>query len=160
VAETWVVNASPLISLDRIGSLHLLTELGREVVVPGAVLAEIGKGPKPIAAGQIGPHKSVATVALHPIVAAWDLGSGESDVLSWAALSAGAIAILDDRAARRCAAALSIPTRGTLHVVLEAKKRAGLVSIVGPLIHRLRASGLFLSDAVVRDALRIAGELP
>lgn len=159
VADTWVVNASPLISLDRIGSLGLLTELGRDVVVPAAVLAEIGKGPKPIAVGQIGLHRSVATTALHPIVAAWDLGSGESDVLSWAASEAGTIAILDDRAARRCAAALGIPTRGTLHVLLEAK-RAGLVPTVAPLIERLRVSGIFLSDAVVRDALRIAGEFP
>jgi predicted nucleic acid-binding protein len=157
VAETWVTNASPLISLDRIGSLHLVGQLGREIVVPAAVLAEVGKGPKPLTKEQIAPHKSVDNVTVHPIVAAWDLGSGESQVLSWATTSPGAIAILDDRAARRCAAALGVATHGTLHVLLEAK-RAGLIPVVAPLIERLRTSGLFLSDSLVRAVLKSAGE--
>ncbi|HEY8925914.1 MAG TPA: DUF3368 domain-containing protein [Polyangia bacterium] len=96
--------------------------------------------------------------AIHPVVAAWDLGTGESEVISWAAGATGATAIVDDRAARRCAATLGIPTRGTLHVVLEAK-RAGLISAVAPLIEGLRVAGLFLSDAVVQSALAAANEV-
>jgi predicted nucleic acid-binding protein len=69
----------------------------------------------------------------------------------------GPTAILDDRAARRCAAALNIPTRGTLHVVIQAK-HSGVIPAVAPLIDRLRHAGLFLSDALVLSALQAAGE--
>jgi predicted nucleic acid-binding protein len=71
--------------------------------------------------------------------------------------SPGSTAILDDRAARRGATALNIPTRVTLHVVIEAK-RSGVVPAVAPLIDCLRNAGLFLSDALVRSALEAAGE--
>jgi len=157
MAELWVVDASPLISLDRIGSLDLLARLGHELVVPASVLAEVARGPNPIAPDQIGAHRAVSVPTIHPVVAAWDLGIGESEVLSWALSTAGSTAILDDRAARRCAATLSIPTRGTLHVVIEAK-RSGVIPAVAPLIDRLRNGGLFLSDALVRSALAAAGE--
>ena len=41
IAEVWVVNASPLIILDRIGQLDLFARLGNKLLVPGGVLAEI-----------------------------------------------------------------------------------------------------------------------
>jgi predicted nucleic acid-binding protein len=157
MAEIWVVNASPLISLDRTGSLDILSRLGRDLVVPAGVLAEIGRGPNPIVANQIGTHRTVSVSTTHPVVAAWDLGIGESEVLSWAVASPGAIAIIDDRAARRCATTLNIPSRGTLHVVIAAK-RSGVIPAVAPLIDRLRTAGLFLSESLVRSALEAAGE--
>lgn len=43
----------------------------------------------------------VAAVPVPPAITAWDLGRGESAVLSWAATHPGASAILDDYAARR-----------------------------------------------------------
>jgi predicted nucleic acid-binding protein len=119
MAEIWVVNASPLISLDRSGSLDLLPRLGRELVIPAGVLAEIARGPSPIAPVQVGAHRAVSVPIIHPVVAAWDLGTGESEVLSWAASNVGSTAVLDDRAARRCAATLNVPTRGTLYIVIE-----------------------------------------
>jgi predicted nucleic acid-binding protein len=157
MAEIWVVNASPLISLDRTGSIDILLRLARDLVIPAGVLAEIARGPSPIAPSQLGMHRAVSVPTIHPVVAAWDLGTGESEVLSWAVANPEATALLDDRAARRCAAALNIPTRGTLHVVIEAK-RSGVVPAVAPLIDRLRNAGLYLSDALVRSALEAAGE--
>ena len=38
MAEVWVVNASPLIILDRLDHLDLLARLGHTLVVPGGVL--------------------------------------------------------------------------------------------------------------------------
>jgi predicted nucleic acid-binding protein len=89
VAETWIVNASPLISLDRAGAIHLLAQVGREIVIPSAVITEVGRGAKPLTTAQLGPHKIVAVAAIHPLVAAWDLGFGESEVLSLAATIKG-----------------------------------------------------------------------
>jgi predicted nucleic acid-binding protein len=45
VAEQWVINASPLIVLAKVGQIHLLTALATEVVVPDMVAAEINEGP-------------------------------------------------------------------------------------------------------------------
>jgi predicted nucleic acid-binding protein len=157
VPDVWVVNASPLIALDRIDCVHLLGQLATEVVLPAAVIAEVAAGPHPLGAAQLGRHRSVVAGAIHPVVAAWDLGAGETEVVSWAASKIGSVAILDDRAARRCAAALGVPTVGTLRVLLHAKK-AGLIAAVAPLIDGLRRSGIYLSDTLIADALKLAGE--
>ena len=51
MAERWVLNASPLIVLGKIGQARLFAELAEAVVVPAAVMAEIAAGP---AEGQSG----------------------------------------------------------------------------------------------------------
>jgi predicted nucleic acid-binding protein len=52
---------------------------------------------------------------------------------------------------------LVYPVRGTLRVLLGAK-RTGLVAAVAPLIEALRATGLFLSESLVRRALAAVDE--
>ena len=99
-----VVNASPLILLAKIGRLALLSHLYAEIVIPKEVAAEIRTGP-------VGdPARSWLNVsgqswirevgAIEPVIAAWDLGMGESEVLTWAHRHLGYEAIVDDRAAR------------------------------------------------------------
>jgi predicted nucleic acid-binding protein len=92
-----------------------------------------------------------------PMVAAWDLGLGEAQVLSWVYKNPGHEAILDDRAARKCAAALGLRVRGTLGVLLLAKKE-GKVSSVRPLFDRLREAGFSVDTEVLRAALQLIGE--
>src|SRR4029079_9951626 len=43
--ESWVVNASPLITLAKIRRLSLLRTLEREVLIPSAVATELLAGP-------------------------------------------------------------------------------------------------------------------
>lgn len=38
MAEQWVVNASPLIVMSKIGQAHLFADLAETVVIPTAVL--------------------------------------------------------------------------------------------------------------------------
>ena len=89
----------------------------------------------------------------------WDLGPGETAVLSWARRHAGFEALIDDRAARTCAAALGIPARGTLGVLLLAKKE-GLVDRVGPVVDEVIAAGLRVDNRLREAVLRLAGESP
>jgi predicted nucleic acid-binding protein len=108
----WVVNASPLIILGKIGRLSFLTQLAESLVVPAGVAYELAAGPENDPARQwiAGPGKDhVRDVGnVDPFVAGWDLGRGESHVLTWALRHPGSEVLLDDFAARKCAAALSI----------------------------------------------------
>ena len=91
------------------------------------------------------------------IIQAWDLGEGESSVLAWAYDHGGTEAIADDLAARRCAATLEIPVRGTLGLVLVANQRGELVA-ARPVLEQLRQAGMYWSDAVMNRALGMVGE--
>ena len=41
MADVWVVNASPIIALGKIGRLRLLSDLNARVIVPPVVRAEV-----------------------------------------------------------------------------------------------------------------------
>ena len=69
----------------------------------------------------------------------------------------GAVALMDDLAARRCAAALGIPYRGCVGLALLAKSR-GHVPRARPVIEELRHAGLYSSDEVIVRALSLVGE--
>ena len=122
VAESAVVNASPLIFLSRAGLIDLLQLVSPEVIVPEAVAFEIGVRGESDPTAQVLSKTSwlvvTQTPPVPPQIQAWDLGPGESAVLAWAHTHEGCEAIIDDLAGRRCAAAFNIPVRGTLGLVL------------------------------------------
>jgi len=121
----WVVNASPLIVLGRINHLFLLQHLAEEIVVPTGVAKEIARGPEDDPARQWlqaqGRNLVREMQAVPPVIIAWNLGLGESEVLSWAYQNPGYEVVLDDRAARNCALALNLPVRGTISLILLLK---------------------------------------
>ncbi len=91
-------------------------------------------------------------------VLVWNLGDGETDVLSWAFQSKDNTALVDDRAARRCAETLNIKTLGTGGILVLAKKR-GLIKKVSFELKKLRDAGLWISDEIVELILKQANEL-
>lgn len=91
------------------------------------------------------------------VVMAWDLGLGETQVLGHCLGQAGAVAVLDDAAARQCARSLGIPVVGSLGVVLAAK-RMGWIAAARPVIERLIGDGLYLRPSRVAEALAEVGE--
>jgi predicted nucleic acid-binding protein len=88
VPERWVVNASPIILLCKISYQHLLPALTDEVVVPQAVVDEIDAGPVDDDACQWLTDKPLPLIAVPPVgsILSWDLGIGETAVLSHALL--------------------------------------------------------------------------
>jgi predicted nucleic acid-binding protein len=155
------VNTSPLVFLVREDLLEILRAGVDEVAVPEPVIDEIrGHGmddPTVQAIDRVDWLIIVPGQEVPPAIAAWRLGPGESAVLALALAEAGSWAVVDDWGARRCARSLSIPVIGTLGLVLLAKEE-GLIPAARPVVERLRRSGMYLSDAVIREALARVGE--
>ncbi len=160
VASLAAVNASPLIYLSRAGYLWLLQLASPEVAAPQAVVEELQRrGPDDITvlAIESTPWLRVTPVSpAPPELLFWDLGAGETAVLQWALQNHGE-AIIDDLAARRCAAAFGVAVRGTLGLVLVARKR-GDIKAARPVIEELRRAGMYLSPRVIQEALTLVGE--
>lgn len=159
--KTLVVNASPLILLARIERLDLLAALAEQLVVPEAVIREIQAGSdRDATAGKVQDLASFLQVDDQRVpdrIRFWDLGAGESQVLTHGLERPGARVVLDDLAARRCARSLSLPMIGTLGVVILCKHR-GVISAARPVIEALRKAGLRLKPGLVDEALARVGE--
>jgi predicted nucleic acid-binding protein len=156
-----VFNASPLIVLGKVNLLSLLEELCEGIVVPAGVAAEIDRGSLDDAArkwmGLQGRSWIKDVGHVHHSISAWDLGSAESEVLSWAYENPGYEVVVDDRAARECAYSMNIPVRGTIGMLLLAKRRKK-IDRIAPVLIDLRKSGLRVSQALFDKALRLADE--
>ena len=101
--DAVVVNASPLIALFRSAQADLLPGLFARIVVPEVWREVVLEGHDDSAAtglaGQSWPIREDVTVS--PRVAAWNLGAGESSVLSYALAHPPLRAVIDDADARR-----------------------------------------------------------
>lgn len=161
ITERWVINASPVIALARVGQVDLLLRLPTSVVIPQEVAEELtraSKGDPARLAVESGLFPIVATTTPPPALLAWDLGAGETAVLAYAMAHAGWVAVLDDSMARRCARSFSVRMKGTLAIVILAKQH-GLIKSATQVLRALRSAGFRLDDAVICDALaRTVGE--
>lgn len=157
-----VANTSPLLYLHQVGCLKVLQQLYGTVVVPSAVQEELEVGKRqgidvPDVSSLSWIHiRPVASAAFVPAVV--DLGQGEAEVLALGLEIADSLLILDDQLARRIADLYDLRYTGTLGVLVKAK-RAGFLSTVSAVVTAMRERGMWLSEAIVRDALRLSGEL-
>lgn len=160
MSDIWVVNASPLISLARVGHLALLEAPGRVLLVPEAVAREVLAGPTTDPARQAletGFGGTPAITAIDLRVVEWGLGAGETAVISHA-IAVDGTAVLDDGRARTAARVLGVNVVGTLGVVLSARKQQRIES-AAKVVRALRDAGMRLDDDVIRNALqRVLGE--
>jgi uncharacterized protein len=161
-SQRVISNATPLINLSLIKQLGLLNQLYGEVLMPPAVRAELLAG---------GPGRAGVTDVPR---AAWirvmslrdprraellltDLDRGEAEVIALAQELDADLVIIDERLARRHAKRLGLNLTGTLGVLLKAK-RQGLLPVIKPLIDQLRHGGIWLSDELVAEALKLGEE--
>jgi len=157
-----ICNTSPLQYLHQIDQLEILPALAGKVLVPPAVMQELGEGAE---RGVDLPDlrhlywveiRSPAAAIAQPLVV--NLGPGETQVLMLALEITGSVAILDDKFARRVADVRGIPVVGTLGLLLNAK-RSGILREVGPSVKRLERMGFRLSDQTRAAVMELAGEM-
>lgn len=158
----WVVNASPLITLSKIGHMDLLRELCDEMVIPEGVAKEIDRSPEEDDPARVwlrfhGAKYIRNAGQVPPVIAGWDLGLGESEVLAWAKSHTDYEAVLDDRAARNCALSLTIKVRGTIGIIVLAR-REGRIGSVASILDPLQQAGFRIDTALILEAKKLAGE--
>ncbi len=156
-----IVNTSPLLYLHQVGHLELLKKLYGEVITPPAVIEELAVGKNQginvpdihsIEWISITPVKSISLIP-----AVIDLGQGEAEVLALGLENPGSLLIFDDQLARRIANIYHLKYTGTLGVLVKAKK-LGYLSSVASVITILRQQGMWLTDSIINDVLKLAGE--
>jgi predicted nucleic acid-binding protein len=161
VIRKWVINASPLIILGKVSEISLINKMCSDLVIPEGVAQELDQGPVNDQAKVWINGEGACFVRplgeAYPLIMAWDLGKGETEVISWAYLNHDYEAILDDRAARNCASSLGIRVRGTLGVILLAKKERILPG-VRPLLDKLMESGFRIDPRLLRSVYQLANE--
>jgi predicted nucleic acid-binding protein len=143
-----VTDSTCLIGLERIQMLDLLPALF-DVLAPPSVAREFGA---PLPWLKIRAPRDIQHVATLRML----VDDGEAEALALAT-EMNCKVILDDLQARKIAARQNIRCLGLLGVLLLAKQ-AGRVPAIRPLIEGLRAEHFFISEALVAEALRLAGE--
>src|SRR5262245_27891284 len=117
MSRVWVVDASPLILLGKIHRIALLGELSDGRIVPEAVAREVAalpEGERVVSEiASLPGTRFEAEIATSPELAAWNLGPGESQVITLAGAFPGSRAVLDDLEARRCAQTFGLPVIGS-----------------------------------------------
>ena len=158
--EKIVLNASPLILLCNAELDFILPELFTEIVVPETVWQEIMDGPHLDRAIQLLPELAwlkKESVSLVPDVIRWDLGMGETEVLSFAVEHSDYTPVLDDILAKKCARSLGIQTIGTGVILILAKEHE-LIESVEQSLRTLQNVGLWISESIIQMLKRQAGE--
>jgi predicted nucleic acid-binding protein len=154
-----VSNASPLITLSRIGQfdllrgffgkVHIAIEVHREVVIlaPGRPGAEAVR-----AANWIEVHAAADTAELEHLRRVHPLGSGELATLLLATTLRADLAIIDERAARRLALAKGLAVIGCVGI-LERGYRRGMVKDLRGAYGNLLASGIYIRREILNRSL-------
>ncbi len=165
--QVVVADAGPLIGLARIGRLSLLMGLYGPVVVPPAVLAELNldadrPGSRHLAAAfaqgaiQCLDLASGSEVELHRLGLLLD--AGEASAILLAEQIPSRFLLIDERRGREIARRRGMPVVGLAGVLLAAQ-RSVLLDSVGMALTELSQQGYRLSDALVAEILRLAGEI-
>lgn len=146
-----VSNTSPIIALEFLGQLELLTQFWNLVMIPGAVRDELRPRVLP-------PYIKIRELNGAPAAAYTEgLDIGEAEAIALAIACQADLILLDDRAARRRAIKLGLPVIGTLAILRRAKLE-GLIPKLKPLLEQLRHLRFRMSPDVFESVLREAGE--
>lgn len=153
---TVVSDTTAVTTLLKAGMGGLLQQLFGSVIVPQAVWDELHAFDPQV------PD----FVLLRPIVSAegrlpqtWLLGGGEGEAITLAKEVNADLLLTDDLKARRLAVGLNLKCTGLLGLVIRAKQRDHITSVREAIRILETRGGLYLSDAVRAEAVKLAGEL-
>ena len=160
MSDAWVINASPIILYARISRLDVIERLAPKVIVPTTVLEEIRAGAQKDNTSKEAVSWAVQyqqrDIPVPATVERWDLGPGESQVISFC-LQGERWAVMDDRMGRRCISAHGLQMIGSLGIILRAKI-FGLIETARPWVYKLKNEGMYIDVELIERALSAMGE--
>ena len=162
MAAIVIADASPLITLARVGGLSWLEQLFTEVMVTEVVLAEVLTGRYPATEAPIrqaltaGWLQTVAIATTEPALP--DLDEGEASSIRLALSRNGpALLLIDERSGRAVAQDLGLSVAGTAAVIGMARQR-DLITSARQVFADLHASDFRIAPAVIKAVLDRCGD--
>lgn len=157
-----ISNSGPIIALAKVGLLHLLKHYFNEVHLSKATYHELAeRGSGRTGAEEIKRHNWIKTKEIKDEMAAQilalELDRGEAETIVLAHELKANLTLLDETIARKIANLLGLRVKGTLGILVLAKKD-NLIKELKPILEELRTKGVWLSDEVCDEALRLVGE--
>lgn len=157
-----ICNTGPLIALSMIDQISILRHLFEFVAVPEEVHKEIlDGGAKSAGLANYRKEKWIKVVTLsNPVdpLLRTSLDAGEAAVIGLVRELNANFALIDEQKARKIARTVyGLHVIGSARVLVEAK-RHGLLDNVGAELQAMRDGGYYISDLIVREALKQAGE--
>ncbi len=146
-----VTNSTCLIGLERIERLDILPQVLSTITIPTAISAEVGLSADWLT---VRPVQNLALVATLKT----QVDEGEAEAIALAMELGDVFVILDDRKARQLAIQVNLKVIGTVGMLLRAKY-FGIIPQIKPLLTALNQANFRISEPLIQNALRIAGEL-
>ena len=159
--DKLIVNASTIIALANIGYADLLVKLTNKLIIPKGVYEEITYHKHYDCASEWIKNLDPSLfkeVRVSQMILDWNLGKGESQVLSLSYKNGHIPVVIDDRSARKCAEVFKIKVLGTISIIVQAKKLS-LISESKSLYFALKANGFRVSDNIINTALKLSCEI-
>jgi predicted nucleic acid-binding protein len=146
-----ISDTSCLIILSKIGELELLQKLYGQITTTVEIAAEFGE-PLP-------DWVEIVTVKEKgkQLLLEMQIDKGESSAIALALEYSNCLLILDDIKARKIAAHLGLLVTGTLGVIIKAKLKGVIPSVI-PCLEKIKQTDFRISDELQKKVLKEAKE--
>ena len=157
-----ICNNTPLVALWQLKRLFLFRDLYTELWIPEEVRQEFLGTERMVRQQALNNAPWIKTVRLadsqsRSTYVREGFNLGEAAVFALAKEHDTQFIIIDELKARRYAERIRLPFKGTIGVLLEAKKR-GLIGPIKPLLLELQKYGIYMGKPLIEEALEQAGE--
>ena len=156
---TVICNTTPFIALASVNLLSLLPSLYVSIMTPEAVIEELQHGgsiavPDMATLGWVRIIPNISTFENRLL---FELDYGERHVVLNALKFQADLVLIDDRIARNIAEYYGLNVKGTLGVLVEAKRK-GLIEAFKPIALAMQRFGIWFSFRLIEQIARELGE--
>ncbi|WP_445738295.1 DUF3368 domain-containing protein [Mariniflexile sp.] len=155
-----VSNTTPIISLLKLGKLHILKKLYTQIHIPYAVYLEIEAGKNKIFYQDLKKFDWITIIQVQDEQAVkyfLDLDAGEAEAIVLASEIHADLIIIDEKLGRFHAKHADLNVTGTIGILIKAKTQ-GIIDELKPLLLELINKEVWISEKLLNEILRKVGE--